>query len=352
MDTDVRTPGPGGYGMGMEARRKRVNIHDVARRAGVSPTTVSHALGGQRPVSEATRKKVQEAARQLGYRPHPGARSLKARGTGVIALCAVTASTGFPQANLEYHLRLVQHVTEVAHDEGYALVVVPDSGSHLYWDRLLVDGAIVADPWESDPNVAFLRAHGLPHVTIGRLPEDPDRGFWVDDDVEAETRAMLDHLAARGARSVALVTWTTTDHWTQAGLRAYRAWCDERGLAARVEEVREGEEDAIAAAAERLLRGPERPDAVYGLSRLPAHAVLRRAGELGIDVPDELLVAGLGDFGLAVGESPAMTTLECDVERQGREAARMLVRLVRGEPVDEPHVIVPFSIAERASTQR
>ena len=66
----------------MDDRRKRVNIKDVARRAGVSPTTVSHALGGQRPVSEATRKRVQEAVAELGYRPHPGARSLKAKGTG------------------------------------------------------------------------------------------------------------------------------------------------------------------------------------------------------------------------------------------------------------------------------
>ena len=51
--------------------RRRVNIKDVARRAGVSPTTVSHALGGQRPVSEATRQRVQEAVAELGYRAAP-----------------------------------------------------------------------------------------------------------------------------------------------------------------------------------------------------------------------------------------------------------------------------------------
>jgi DNA-binding LacI/PurR family transcriptional regulator len=338
--------------MNMEDRRKRVNIKDVARLAGVSPTTVSHALGGQRPVSESTRKRVQEAVDQLGYRPHPGARSLKAGGTGVIALCAVNATSDSPSANLEYYFRLMHNVTEVAHEEGYALVVVPSEGSHLYWERLLVDGAIISDPLENDANVAFLRGQGLPYVTIGRTPDDPEHGFWVDDDVTAETRAMLDHLAERGARTVALATWMTTDYWTQAGVRAYRDWCGEHGIEPRIEEVRDEDADPLLEAASRLLEGPDRPDAVYGLYELPAIAVVRRAVELGIDVPGQLLVAGPGDFGLAVKTTPTMTTLEYDVERQGREAACMLIRLIRGQSVDEPRKIVPFSIAERESTRR
>ena len=73
--------------------RKSVNIKDVARLAGVSPTTVSHALGGQRPVSAATRSACRTAVAELGYRPHPGARSLKASGTGVLALCAVNVTS-------------------------------------------------------------------------------------------------------------------------------------------------------------------------------------------------------------------------------------------------------------------
>jgi DNA-binding LacI/PurR family transcriptional regulator len=338
--------------MSMDDRRKRVNIKDVARLAGVSPTTVSHALGGQRPVSEATRKKVQDAVQELGYRPHPGARSLKASGTGVIALAAVNAMSSSPLADLEYYFRLMRSVTAVAHEQGYAVVVVPSDENHPYWDRLLVDGAVVSDPPAGDANLAFLRSQGLPFVTVGRVPEAPDEGYWVDDDNEVETRAMLDHLRDRGAGDIALVTWMTTDFWTGAGIRAYQAWCEEHGVAPRVEEVRDEGEDPLRDAARRLLDGPDRPDAVYGLYELPAIAVLRRAEELGIRVPAELMVAGPSDFGLAARSVPPMTTLEYDVERQGREAASMLIRLIRGEPVDEPRKIIPFSIAERDSTRR
>jgi DNA-binding LacI/PurR family transcriptional regulator len=91
---------------------------------------------------------------------------------------------------------------------------------------------------------------------------------------------------------------------------------------------------------------------VYSLYELPAIAVLRRAAELGIKVPEDLLVAGPSDFGLAAGTAPAMTTLEYDIESQGREAACMLIRVIRRQTVDEPHKIVPFSIVERESTRR
>ena len=336
----------------MDDRRKRVNIKDVARRAGVSPTTVSHALGGQRPVSEATRQRVQEAVAELGYRPHPGARSLKASGTGVIALCAVNATSSASYADLEYYFRIIQGVTEVAHQQEYALVVIPDSRNGVYWDRLLFDGAIISDPVSGDPNVRFLRTQGLPYVTIGRDPDDPENGYWIDDDAVLGTRIVLDHLLERGARDVTAVTWMTTDYWTTTAVRIYRDWCDEHGLEPRVEDVGEDTEEALEATAKRLLEGARRPDAVFGVYELPAIAVLRRAAELGIAVPGELMVAAPSDFGLAERSTPPMTALEYDAEQHGREAAEMLIRLVRGEPVDEPRRVLQVRLVERESTRR
>ena len=336
----------------MDERRKRVNIKDVARLAGVSPTTVSHALGGQRPVSEATRQRVRDAVAELGYRPHPGARSLKAGGTGVIALCAVNATTSSSYADLEYYFRIIQGVTEVAHQQEYALVVIPDASNGVYWDRLLFDGAIISDPVSEDVNLRFLRDQGLPYVTIGRDPDRPHEGYWVDDDAEAGTRMVLDHLLERGARDVAAVTWPTTDYWTQTALRTYRAWCDEHGLRPDVEAVPEDSEEALAATAARVLAGPRRPDAVFGIFELPAIAVLDRAAELGISVPGELMVAGPSDFGLAEKSTPPMTSLEYDATRHGREAAEMLIQLLRGESIDEPHKLLKVSLVERESTRR
>ena len=243
-------------------------------------------------------------------------------------------------------------MTEVAHQQEYALVVIPDSRNGVYWDRLLFDGAIISDPASGDANLRFLRSQGLPYVTIGRDPDRPDEGYWIDDDAEAGTRMVLDHLLDRGARDVAVVTWPTTDYWTQTALRAYDAWCEEHGFEPRVEEVTEDSEAALEAAASRLLEGATRPDAVFGVYELPAIAVLRRAEQLGIDVPGELMVAGPSDFGLAEKSTPTMTTLEYDAVRHGREAAELLIQVVRGEPVDEPRKILQIALVERDSTRR
>ena len=80
--------------------------------------------------------------------------------------------------------------------------------------------------------------------------------------------------------------------------------------------------------------------------------MLRRAPQLGIDVPGELMVAGPSDFGLAEKSTPPMTTLEYDAVQHGREAAEMLIHLVRGEPVDEPRQLLPVALVERESTRR
>jgi len=330
-----------------------VNIRDVARLAHVSPTTVSHALGGGRPVSETTRRRVLDAAERLGYRPHPGARSLKAGTTGVLGLCTVsTTGVSAPYAEMEYYFRLVTAATAAALEERFAVVVVPETDSGEFWDRLLLDGAIIADPVAHDPNIRRLRARRLPFVTVGRDPDAPHQGYWVDADPEEAARLCLDHLVVHGARDVAGLTWDSPDHWTQATVRAYRAWCTERGQEPRVVIVPEDSTAALRDTAVALLTARPRPDAVYGFFEQPALHVLAVAAELGIAVPRDLMVVSPSDFGLAATASPPMTTLDYHPEEHGRQAAHMLIELVRGLEPSEPHKLISLSLVERESTRR
>jgi DNA-binding LacI/PurR family transcriptional regulator len=332
---------------------QNVNIKDVARLAQVSPTTVSHALGGARRVSEATRRRVLEAADLLGYRPHPGARSLKAGSTGVLGLCMVsTTGVSAPFAEMEYYFRLVTAATAAAMAERFALVVVPETDAGAVWDRLLLDGAIIVDPVRDDPNIRRLRARRLPYVTVGRDPDAPGDGCWVDADPEAAARLCLDHLVARGARNVAGLAWDTPDHWTQASLRTYRDWCTERGQKPQLTIVPEDSTAALRQTAVRLLTSRPRPDAVYSFFEQPALHVLAVAAEMGVAVPADLMVASPSDSGLAPTASPPMTTLDYHAEEHGREAARMLVNLVRGVKPAEPRKLITLSLVERESTRR
>ena len=325
----------------------------MARAARVSPTTVSHALGGQRPVAEGTRRRVLDAAARLGYRPHPGARSLKAGRVGVLGLCLVNVTGGaMPVAEMEYYFRLVNAATQAALDEHLALVVVPDTGDGEFWDRLLLDGALIADPVAGDHNLRRLRARGLPYVTIGRDPDAPESGHWVDSDPERAALDCLDHLAARGARDVAALTWDTTDSWTQTSVRTYRRWCKGRGLQARLEVIAEDTDEAVRAAVARLLDGVPRPDAVCAFYEQPALALLEAARARGIDVPGQLMIVAPSDYGPGAASRPPLTTVDYHPDRLGRVAARMLIDLVAGRHVAEPRVVIPATLVEGDSTRR
>ena len=101
-----------------------------------------------------------------------------------------------------------------------------------------------------------------------------------------------------------------------------------------------------------MLAPAARPDAVFGIAELPALWVLRVAAERGVRVPADVMVAGTSDFGLGATSSPPLTTLDYNADLHGREAARLLIALVRGEVPAEPRRIIPISLLERESTAR
>ena len=189
-------------------------------------------------------------------------------------------------------------------------------------------------------------------MTVGRDPDAPEEGYWVDSDAEVATRLCLDHLASRGAREVAGMILMTSDYWTQTSLRTYHAWCAEHDQPPWLEVVPEDTADALREAALRLLQSEPRPDAVYGFIEETALSVLEMASTLGIKVPEELMVASPSDFGLGATSTPPMTTVDYHPEQHGREAVRMLIELVRGETPAEPHKLIPLSLVERESTRR
>ncbi len=137
------------------AQPRGVGIKDVAREAGVSTTTVSHALSGKGRLPDETRARVRRIAEEMGYRPSPVARSLAAGRTGVLGI----AFSVHPEVEanffaLDWYTRIVNGATDRAMQAGYALVVVPPMAGPQIWGRLPLDGTIVVEPVPDDPNLS------------------------------------------------------------------------------------------------------------------------------------------------------------------------------------------------------
>jgi DNA-binding LacI/PurR family transcriptional regulator len=303
------------------------SITDIARETGVSAATVSLALRDKGRMSEETRERVKASAAALGYVPNATARSLVGGRTQLISI-AMPAISDVPEfvSSVEYFYRLLGAAAARALELDYGLLVTP-SADHP--DRVAVDGAVVVDPSHNDPTIEAFDRLGRPVVTIGRRldPIGPGAGpeLVVDNDYPRATGEVLDHLAERGARSIALVAARPIDSFQQDTLDAYRDWCAARGAEPRILTADSPEPGDAAAVAEEIVAGPSRPDGVYGTVDTLAQAVLNRCAESDLSVPGEMMIATCSDGHIARSTSPRLTTIDEKPVKLARAAVSMLV---------------------------
>jgi len=326
-----------------------VGIKDVARAAGVSTTTVSHALSGKGRLPEATRERVRRVAHDMGYRPSAVARGLAAGRTGVLGIAFSVPDvlvTGF--LDIPWYTTIVNAATQRAMRDGYALVVVPPVAGPEVWGRLPLDGTIVVEPIADDPNLPEIAAYGVRLVSVGRPPGAD--GWWVDNDNPAAVRETLDLLRDRGARRVALasVAWPTA--WRAEATAAYRRWCDDSGVRPRIVEFATPEPADARRGLAALLDGPDRPDAVFSLYERLGSGLSELARERGIRVPQELLLISAGDDGSGQRCEPPLSTLDFDPVALGGTAAKLLIDLVEGREPHERSLLLPARIVEGGSS--
>lgn len=332
--------------------RRPVGIREVAAEAGVSITTVSHALNDKGRLSNQTREHVKEVAHRLGYRPNAVARNLAGGRSGLIGLSVAQMIEGqFAVADFAYYAQLMNAATVAAFDRGFALVLASGTKESA-WNNLVLDGLIVVDPIRDDPVWAEFSSRGIPVVTTGRVPGDPD-GYWIDNDHFEATPAILDHLAARGAERIALIGTPPVTTYATDSREAYERWCIRNSKESMVVIARHDlTEVAGYEATLKLLRRPEPPDAIYAmLDRMAIGALLAGRAE-GFSVPNQLQIAGCTDSEAGRLARPSLTALALNPEQIGREAVSMIATLIEGGQPPSPHVMVPTKIIQRGSTRR
>lgn len=341
--------------MGSEERvsmGRAVGIKDVAERAGVSITTVSHALNEKGRISLETRRRVYEVAEELGYRPNATARNLAGGRSGVIGLCiAYTGEGDFPVSDFSYYAELVSSASMAALDRGYALMLATNARPDA-WSPSQVDGAIVVDPVAGDPMLEGVERAGAPVVTAGRVPGRTS-GWWVDIDHRAVTHAMLDHLAARGAERIALLGTPLTASFAVDSRDAYLEWCAKNGRAP-IDVAARGDlsESSGFEAMVKLLRRSRPPDAVHATIDRLALGALLAAQQRGLSVPHDLMVSGCSDSTACRMSRPGLTTSEFYPRRIGEVAVQILTALIEGSDPPQAQVYIPTRFMPRGSTRR
>lgn len=306
------------------AYTRPVTIVDIAKAAGVSRTTASAALGGAGRISESTREHVRAVAAGLGYVANPTARHLQAGRTGAIGIYIPENLFGF-----SFYMEFVFGAAEVSRAEAFALTLVA-SGPIGH-----VDGVIVVDPMVGDPYVNALMASGRPVVAAERyLDPGPQPVVTVETEYGLAQRELLDHLWERGARAPAMLTLPLEFSWKLIQEDVYRTWCADRGVepVVRVLEFGAAPED-VRHVARALLEEAPHVDAIVAAADGTALGVLGAAADLGRRVGDDLLVASAIDSLAMRFATPPITAIAAPPRDIGRDAARVLLDVLRGAEV-------------------
>lgn len=341
-----------------------MGIRDVADAAGVSPTTVSHALSGKGRISEQTRIRVTETAAKLGYRPNRSAQQLVTGNSGLIALYAGNSST--PTGRLTSSLPDYPFIMNIAMaasieaiEEGLSMALSSQTSEATNLIQMGIDGAVIIDPEVKDPVNEELFEAGIPVVTVGRIlgaPEEMNE-HWVDVDHYKITIEVLDHLKKRGAERVAVISAPVGPSYVADSLEGYKAWCESTAQEPLFHTLEGNDyEQETRRATKALLEEKEPPDAIFCHLQPVSVEVLRSVIAEGISVPDEMMIATMSDDtrvnNLNGSGMPDLTGCNLNPEQTAVEAVRMLSTLIAGDEPANPHVYIPAEITARESTNR
>lgn len=307
-------------------------IRDVAQAAGVSVGTVSACINASAPVSEALRRRVDQAIERTGYRPDALARSLKTGVTRTLGLVVSDLAAPFAAS-------IAQGAADTAQSQGYALLLAVSAGSPETEESCLgflaarrVDGAILLPTAVGAKDLQRWRgAFDAPVLVIGNPPKDCPFDSVAADYTEGASVA-ADHLAGLGHNCIALVIGPGLAAHDAECLAGYRRALERRGIAfrprlVRVAGARPGQAQDTARA---LLAAPERPTAILACGGTLALSVLGVFASLGLKCPEDVSLVSLGDGDWAAAAAPAITAIADPARKIGAEAARMLLERLQG----------------------
>lgn len=330
---------------------KRVTMADVAKEAGVSKSTVSQFLNGRfEYMSEETKKKIEQAVRDLSYSPNVIARSLKQKRTSMIGIIVANIvhgiSTEVCQAIEDYCQKKDIHAIVCnAYDD-------PEK-EKKYIDMLRarqVDGLIVFPSGGNKELYRQLEREQYPIVFVDRKIDDVNVSTIIVDNRRAIHRA-VEHLIERNHRSIALVTPPITAYTRRERFEGYIEALKENGLPFQEKNAKSAAYEAIVPALTHMF-SEDPPTALIAANDLSFMEVMKFAKEKRLKIGTDLAVIVFDNIKFADIYEPAITTISQPAYEMGTKAAELLLQQIAKEPA-APHThVLETNLIVRESSNR
>lgn len=337
----------------------RPTIDDVAALAGVSIKTVSRVVNREPNVRESTRAKVEKAIAQLNYRPNPSAQNLASLRARLIVLVYDDPSA-YEVPSSAYIIEMQQGALRACRNAGFELVIHPCNYRNRFVGKELQEligqvrpaGIILAAPLSNMAKIVrAVNETGAPCVRLSH-GEGNGSEYSVATNDRAFSSAMTRYLASLGHQRIAFIKGNTLHKAVNNRFAGYKDGLEESGLPYNDKLVAQGDNSigsGEVCAAELLQREP-RPTAIFCANDDMAAGVLRVAMRLGIQVPEDLSIAGCDDISLAQQLNPSLTTIRQPLDAMAEAAALALIDGSRGAEHEPGLEVVPGELRIREST--
>lgn len=310
---------------------RRVTIHDVAQRAGVSKSLVSLVMRGAPQVSDARRAAVLRAARELGYRPDTVARGLAGGRTRTVGV--VVSDLRNP-----WYVDVLDGLRRVLHAGGFRVLIgagqlgaLPDPTVAGAFLDLRVEGLCVIGTLPYEESLAEAMKSVPAVVASSHSYELPYTDSVVNDDEDGSWQATA-HLISLGHRRIAHIGGGA-DGVARARWRGYVRAMADAGLATRIRVAECGyDEQSGYAAARRLLHGRQRPTAIVAINDLAAIGALSAAGDAGLAVPGDLSLTGYDNTDIAAVGHLSLSSVDPRSAEIGELAGRRILARIGAGP--------------------
>lgn len=338
-----------------------VTIKDIANRLGLSVGAVSRALSGYTDIAEDTRRRIFDAAREMGYTPNRAARQLRKQTTGTtIGYIMPVDSPRFADSFFSEFIEGLGDETAVQHSDLLIATAPPgkeaEQRAYRAWvENSKVDGLILDRLHIHDWRVDYLLAKRIPFAALERAQDTADTTYSypsVEVDSVLGLAMLIAHIAGNGFRKLAYIGGPSTLKIQVDRFRGFQAGLDQAHLALDARCIVEGDLTSAGgyASTKRLLSIPDPPDAIICANDETAFGAMRAIDEAGLKTGENIAVAGFDGVRDARYSNPPLTTLDQPVYDIARRLVRLLSAQISGQASENSRVVLQPTLLIRAST--
>ncbi|MCD4700130.1 MAG: LacI family transcriptional regulator [Phycisphaerae bacterium] len=337
-------------------KKKKATLSEVAKLAKVSVSTASYAINGYHRISDATKKRVQEAAGTLNYIPNAAARNLKRKKTKTIGIFLHDVIGPF-------YSTLIGGILEIVNQNNYDLVICistrENDTAHRFIEERSLDAGIILDLMISDDLLLRVADEHFPIVVLDRILKKKYMRSVLIDNYNGAYDACK-HIISQGYKNLAILTGplevseTSCDIYQR--INGYQNAAKDHNLTIKIPKGFSGDftEEGGYSATKILFSGKSHPDAILSANDQMAVGAMQAIKECGLRIPEDVGIIGFDNIQLSEYQTPPLSTVEHPVRKRGIIAAQLIFNMLNHSSDDdefEPIILPTNSVIRKSSVK-